>query len=323
MKYNEFEIISNFFNKYQKKTKNLIKGIGDDSALIKIPKNHTLAISTDTLVEGTHFFKNISPKNLAYKTIAVNLSDLAAMGALPKWITLSITLPKSDHQWLQCFSENFFKILNKYKITLIGGDTNCGPLSITLSVYGLIQGKKALLRKNAQEGDLIYVTGNLGESAAGFFLLQQKKYFKNVQMRKYLIKKHLNPIPRISEGIILRNFSNAAIDISDGLIADLGHILEKSHCGADIELNKLPISQNLINNFKKNTYLNWALCFGEDYELCFTVAKKNIKKLNTVVQKGLIQCTHIGYIIAKEKGFNLIEDNKKINFKKTGFHHFH
>lgn len=175
MKYNEFEIISHFFNKHKKKEKNLIKGIGDDSALIKIPKNNILAISTDTLVEGTHFFKNITPENLAYKTIAVNLSDLAAMGALPKWITLSITMPKSNNKWLKCFSENFFKILNQYKITLIGGDTNCGPLSITLSVYGLIQGKKTLLRKNAKEGDLIYVTGCLGESAAGFFLLQKKK----------------------------------------------------------------------------------------------------------------------------------------------------
>lgn len=178
MKYNEFEIISHFFNKYQKTDKNLIKGIGDDSALIKIPKNNILAISTDTLVEGTHFFKNITPENLAYKTIAVNLSDLAAMGALPKWITLSITMPKSNSTWLKCFSENFFKILNQYKITLIGGDTNCGPLSITLSVYGLIQGEKALLRKNAKEGDLIYVTGYLGESAAGLFLLQKKKKYK-------------------------------------------------------------------------------------------------------------------------------------------------
>ncbi|QCI18417.1 thiamine-phosphate kinase [Buchnera aphidicola (Aphis nasturtii)] len=322
MKYNEFEIISNFFNKYQKKEKNLIKGIGDDSALIKIPKNNILAISTDTLVEGTHFFQNIDPKNLAYKTIAVNLSDLAAMGALPKWVILSITMPKIDATWLKCFSNNFFRILNQYKITLIGGDTNCGPLSITLSVYGLIQGKKQLLRQNAKEGDLIYITGSLGDSAAGFFLLQRKKYFINIKIRNYLIQKHLNPIPRISEGIIIKNFANAAIDISDGLVSDLGHILEKSKCGANIDLNKLPISNYLINNFKKNNYFDWALYFGEDYELCFTVSKKNINKLNLAIKKRLIQCKHIGYITSKEKGFNLIKNNKKINFKKTGFNHF-
>ncbi|QIQ41461.1 MAG: thiamine-phosphate kinase [Buchnera aphidicola (Aphis urticata)] len=322
MKYNEFEIISNFFNKYQKKAKHLIKGIGDDSALIKIPKNNILAISTDTLVEGTHFFQNIDPKNLAYKTIAVNLSDLAAMGALPKWVTLSITMPTINVKWLKCFSNNFFKILNQYKITLIGGDTNCGPLSITLSVYGLIQGKKQLLRQNAKAGDLIYITGSLGESAAGFFLLQRKKYLINIKIRHYLIQKHLHPIPRISEGIIIKNFANSAIDISDGLVSDLGHILEKSKCGADIDLNKLPISNHLINNFKKNNCFDWALHFGEDYELCFTVSKENINKLNLAIKKRLIQCTHIGYITSKEKGFNLIKNNKKINFKKTGFNHF-
>ncbi|QCI18981.1 thiamine-phosphate kinase [Buchnera aphidicola] len=322
MKYNEFEIISNFFNKHQKIDKNLIKGIGDDTALIKIPKKNVLAISTDTLVEGTHFFKNIHPKNLAYKTIAVNLSDLAAMGALPKWMTLSITMPKVDSEWLKCFSQSFFQILNQYKITLIGGDTNCGPLSITPSVYGLIKGSKTLLRKNAKEGDLIYVTGYLGESAAGFFLLQKKKYPINIKVRNYLIRKHLNPTPRVSEGIILRNFANSAIDISDGLISDLGHILEESQCGADIELNKLPISKNLINNFKKNNYFNWSLYFGEDYELCFTISKKNIKKLNSAIKNKLIQCKHIGYITSKKRGFNLMQNKKKINFKKIGFNHF-
>ncbi|WP_343154134.1 thiamine-phosphate kinase [Buchnera aphidicola (Aphis aurantii)] len=322
MKYSEFEIISNFFNKNQKTEKNLIKGIGDDSALIQIPKHNILVISTDTLVEGTHFFKNINPKNLAYKTIAVNLSDLAAMGATPKWITLSITMPKPNNKWLQCFSEKFFKILNKYKIALIGGDTNRGPLSITLSVYGLIQGKKALLRENAKEGDLIYVTGYLGESAAGFFLLQEKKYLINRDIRKYFIQKHLHPIPRISEGIILNKFANAAIDISDGLIADLGHILERSQCGADIELNQLPISNNLIKNFKEKNYLNWILYFGEDYELCFTVSKKNIEQLNLAIRQHLIHCKHIGYVTSKEKGFNLLKKNKKINFTKTGFNHF-
>ncbi|WP_367682418.1 thiamine-phosphate kinase [Buchnera aphidicola] len=174
MKYTEFEIISKFFNKNQKLDQNIIQGIGDDSALIKIPKNNILVTSTDTLIEGVHFFKNIHPKNLAYKAVAVNLSDLAAMGALPKWITISITIPISNTQWLKYFSNGLFKTLNKYKIILIGGDTNSGPLSITINIYGLIKGKKALLRKNAKNGDLIYVTGYLGESAAGLYLLKKK-----------------------------------------------------------------------------------------------------------------------------------------------------
>ncbi|ALD15387.1 thiamine monophosphate kinase [Buchnera aphidicola (Aphis glycines)] len=322
MKYNEFEIISNFFNKFQKKEKNLIKGIGDDCALVKMPKNSILAISTDTLVEGTHFFKNIDPKHLAYKTIAVNLSDLAAMGALPKWVILSITMPKLNFQWLKRFSDNFFKVLNQYQVTLIGGDTNRGSLSITLSTYGLIKGKKTLLREHAKEGDLIYITGSLGESAAGFFLLQKKNYIINIKTRNFLIHKHLHPTPRVAEGITIKNFANSAIDISDGLISDLGHILESSQCGANIELNQLPISKKLINNFTQNNCFNWALHFGEDYELCFTVAKKNIKQLKLAIKKSLIKCKHIGYITTKQKGFNLTKNNKKIDFKKIGFNHF-
>ncbi|AYN24623.1 thiamine-phosphate kinase [Buchnera aphidicola] len=322
MKYNEFEIISKFFKDRQKKDKNQIKGIGDDSALIKIPKNNLLAVSTDTLVEGTHFLKNIDPKDLAYKAVAVNLSDLAAMGARPKWITLSITMPKSDSIWLTSFSTSFFNILNKYKLKLIGGDTNSGPLSITLSIYGLTKGKRTLLRGNAKKGDLIYVTGKLGESAAGLSLLQKTTFLKNIKIYNYLIKKHLKPIPRISEGIALRNIANAAIDISDGLISDLGHILKNSKCGANIDLNKIPISKILIDNFKINEYLNWSLNSGEDYELCFTISKKNIKKLNIAIKNKIIKCTCIGYITTVENGFNLIKNKKKIIFTKSGFNHF-
>lgn len=322
MKYNEFEIISKFFKNRQKKDKNQIAGIGDDSALIKIPKNHLLAISTDTLVEGKHFFKNIMPKDLAYKSIVVNLSDLAAMGAIPKWITLSITMPTSNSLWLKLFSTSFFKTLNKYRLKLIGGDTNCGPLSLTLSIYGLIEGKNTLLRSNAKNGDLIYITGNLGESAAGLSLLQKKTFLKNIKIYNYLIKKHLKPTPRIYEGIILRKIANAAIDISDGLVSDLNHILKNSRRGATIDVNKIPISRTLINNFKNNQYLNWALNGGEDYELCFTISKKNTKKLNSAIEKKLITCTCIGYITPIEQGFNLIKDKRKINFKKSGFDHF-
>lgn len=322
MKYTEFEIISRYFQRNQKKDYNEIKGIGDDSALIKIPENNVLAISTDTLVENTHFFKNISPKDLAYKTVAVNLSDLAAMGADPKWTTLSITMPESNSLWLEKFSNSFFNILNQYNVRLIGGDTNCGPLSITLSIYGLLEKHTALLRSNANIGDSIYVTGTLGESAAGLFLLKKKIFIKNLSIRNYLIKKHLNPIPRVCEGIALRNIANAAIDISDGLLSDLGHILKNSQCGANVNLNTIPISNVLINNFQRECYLNWALNVGEDYELCFTISKKNITKLNLIAQNFLVNFTYIGDIIPIEQGFNLFYDKKKIIFKKKGFNHF-
>ncbi|QCO71007.1 thiamine-phosphate kinase [Buchnera aphidicola] len=322
MKYTEFEIISRYFQKNQKKDYNEIKGIGDDSALIKIPRNNVLAISTDTLVEGTHFLKNISPQDLAHKTVAVNLSDLAAMGAVPQWTTLSITMPKSDSLWLEKFSSSFFDILNKYNVRLIGGDTNRGPLSVTLSVYGLLNKDDALLRSNANIGDLIYVTGTLGESAAGLFVLKKKLFIKNLNIRNYLIKKHLNPIPRVLEGIAISKIANSAIDISDGLISDLGHILSNSQCGANINLNKIPISKILTDNFQPKYYLDWALNIGEDYELCFTISKKNIKKLNLIKQNFLINFTCIGYITPTKQGFNLFYNKKKIILKKKGFDHF-
>ncbi|QCI17842.1 thiamine-phosphate kinase [Buchnera aphidicola (Acyrthosiphon lactucae)] len=322
MKCNEFEIILRYFQRNQKKDFNEIKGIGDDSALIKIPKHNILAISTDTLVENTHFFKNISPKDLAYKTVAVNLSDLAAMGADPKWTTLSITMPNSDIIWLEKFSNSFFNILNKYNVRLIGGDTNRGPLSITLSIYGLLEENTALLRSNANTGDLIYVTGNLGESAAGLFLIKNKFFIKNLNIQNYLIKKHLNPTPRVFEGIALRKIASAAIDISDGLLSDLGHILSSSQCGANINLNKIPISKILIDNFTHQNYLDWALNIGEDYELCFTIAKKNIEKLNLIKKNFSVNFTCIGRITPIEQGFNLFYNKKKIFFKKKGFDHF-
>ncbi|QCI20010.1 MAG: thiamine-phosphate kinase [Buchnera aphidicola (Brevicoryne brassicae)] len=322
MKFTEFEIISQYFQRNQKKDFNEIQGIGDDSALLKIPKNYVLAISTDTLVKGIHFLQNITPEDLAFKTVAVNLSDLAAMGAQPKWITLSITLPKANNIWLEKFSNSFFNILNQYNTKLIGGDTTRGPLSITLSVYGILKKNTGLLRSNANIGDLIYVTGSLGESAAGLFLLKKKFFIKNSIIRNYLINKHLRPTPRVYEGIAIKDVANSAIDISDGLISDLGHILKNSQCGANVNLNKIPISTILKDNFQHQNYLDWALNTGEDYELCFTISKKNIKKLNIIIKNFSIDFTCIGYITPFEKGFNLLYNNKRVVFKKTGFNHF-
>ncbi|CAL4324714.1 Thiamine-monophosphate kinase [Buchnera aphidicola (Neophyllaphis podocarpi)] len=320
MLYNEFKIIKQFFNKKQKKTKNLIKGIGDDSALINIPSKYNLAISTDTLVEGVHFLKNIKPQDLGYKVLAVNLSDMAAMGAVPKWITIAITIPKINSYWLKNFTKGLFLLLNKYNMKLIGGDTTKGNLSINISIYGMVPKNNALLRNGANKGDLIYVTGTLGDSAAGLFLLKQnnkKKYKKN----KELIKRHLNPIPRIEHGLALRNIASSAIDISDGLIKDLSHILKSSKCGANVYLESLPISKMLRNNFKEKKWLNWALSAGEDYEICFTVPKKNKTKLDIALYNLKVPYTCIGKI-NKSCKIKLFYQKKEIYIKYKGFDHF-
>lgn len=322
MNLNEFEIIQNYFgNTLKKNDKYVIQDIGDDCAIITIPKNNTLAISTDSLIEGTHFFKNTHPTDLGYKIIAINLSDLAAMGSKPKWITLSLTLPKVDIYWIKHFSQSFFRTLNTYNMKLIGGNTTSGPLSITASIYGIIPKKKALLRNGAKIGDLIYVTGTLGDSAAGLFLLKNKKY--NIKKDfDYLIKKHLHPIPRITHGQLLRNIANSAIDISDGLLTDLKKILESSKHGANINLEKLPISKKLKKHFTKKRWLTFATNSGEDYEICFTIPKKNISILNNKIHHLGIPYTCIGEIHHIKKGYNVLYNKKKINFSYKGYDHF-
>ncbi|WP_343152550.1 thiamine-phosphate kinase [Buchnera aphidicola] len=322
MPIDEFKIINKYFNCFKKKDKYLIKGIGDDCAIVKIPKNQTLSISTDTLVEGIHFLKTISPIDLSYKALAVNLSDLAAVGAEPKWLTLSITMPSINLKWIKFFSKNLIKLIYKNKMKLIGGDTTKGPLSITISAYGLIPKGKALFRKGAKIGDLIYVTGTLGDSAAGFDLLTNKITIKNNKVYNTLVQKHLRPIARILQGKILRNIATSAIDISDGLIMDLKHILDSSRCGAELHLENFPISKKIKNNFNKKKWLKWVLYSGEDYELCFTIPEKKKICLDNLMKFCNVRYTHIGNITHLKEGYKLLEFQKSIKFNQTGFNHF-
>ncbi|XBC39124.1 MAG: thiamine-phosphate kinase [Buchnera aphidicola (Nurudea shiraii)] len=322
MNLSENIIIQNYFSEtLNKHDKNVIQDIGDDCALITIPKNHVLSISTDTLTEGTHFLKNINPSDLGYKIVAVNLSDLAAMGSKPKWITLSLTIPNNNICWIKKFSKSLFKTLKDYNMKLIGGNTNCGKLSITTSIYGIIPKNQALLRKGAQIGDLIYVTGTLGDSAAGLFLLQQGK--KNIKENlNFLIKKHLHPIPRIKHGQLLRNIASSAIDLSDGLLSDLKKVLDLSNCGASINIEQLPISPLLKNNFTQEKWLNFAINSGEDYELCFTIPKKNILALKNSIDPLGVNYNCIGKINHIKDGYNILYNGKKIHFSHTGYDHF-
>ncbi|CAL4324144.1 thiamine-phosphate kinase [Buchnera aphidicola] len=318
----EFKIIDKYFNRFKKKDKYLIKGIGDDCAVVQIPKNKALSISTDTLVEGIHFLKNIHPIDLSYKALAVNLSDLAAIGAEPKWLTLSITMPYINLKWIKFFSKNLIKLIYKNNMKLIGGDTTRGPLSITISAYGLIPKGKGLFRTGAKNGDLIYVTGTLGDSAAGFDLLTKKISIKNNRIYNILVKKHLRPIARISQGKILRDIATSAIDVSDGLIMDLKHILDSSQCGANLNLENFPISKILKKNFNKKNWIKWALYSGEDYELCFTIPEKQKKYLDNLMKFCKVPYTHIGNITELKKGYKLLEFKKSIKFNKKGFNHF-
>jgi len=318
----EFELITRYFDRVTSSRRDVEKGIGDDCALLSVPENKSLAISTDTLVAGIHFLADIDPADLGYKALAVNLSDLAAMGADPAWLTLALTLPDTDESWLARFSNSLFDLLDYYDMQLIGGDTTRGPLSMTLGIHGLMPKGRALKRSGARPGDWIYVTGTLGDSAAGLALLLGQENIDDSSAREALVKRHLRPVPRILQGQALRDLATSAIDISDGLISDLQHVLKASGCGARLNLDALPLSEAMRQHFTPEKSLAWALSGGEDYELCFTVPEINRGALDVALGYLGVPFTCVGQMAPQSEGLVLLQNEKVVEFNHKGFDHF-
>ena len=317
----EFDLIKRYFSRKSLQNE-VILSVGDDCAITSISAGYQLAITTDTLVEGTHFLPSISPAALAYKSVAVNLSDLAAMGATPTWMSLALTLPEIKEAWLAEFSQSLFAILDRYSMSLIGGDTTKGPLSITLTAQGFLPENQGLFRHQAKVGDWIFVSGFLGDSAAGLDLLLQNRKIEN-ESDRYFIQRHLHPTPRVELGLALRAFSCCALDISDGLLADLGHILERSQVGAEIYLENLPLSHHLCTQYEQTQAEKFALTGGEDYELCFTVSEEKREEMEQVLRSQGIKVTCIGQILPATSGLNLLKNGKKMALPThIGFDHF-
>ncbi|HAT1645207.1 TPA: thiamine-phosphate kinase [Raoultella planticola] len=318
----EFSLIARYFDRVKSMRIDVETGIGDDCALLNIPEKKTLAISTDTLVAGNHFLPDIDPADLAYKALAVNLSDLAAMGAEPAWLTLALTLPEADEAWLAAFSDSLFMQLNYYDMQLIGGDTTRGPLSMTLGIHGFVPPGRALKRSGAKPGDWIYVTGTPGDSAAGLAILQDHLVVESAADADYLLARHLRPMPRVLQGQALRDLASSAIDLSDGLISDLGHILKASGCGARIDLDAMPLSDALLRHVEREQALRWALSGGEDYELCFTVPELNRGALDVAIGQLGARFTCIGQISAEADGLQLMQSGKPVQLDLQGYDHF-
>lgn len=318
----EFDLIARYFNRPETVRRDVQLGIGDDCALLTVAEKQLLAISTDTLVSGIHFLAQIDPADLGYKALAVNLSDLAAMGADPAWLSLALTLPNVDEAWLKTFSDSLFEQLDYYGMQLIGGDTTRGPLSMTLTINGLVPAGRALTRSGAKIGDWIYVTGTLGDSAAGLAILQQRLQVSDPEARNYLLKRHLRPMPRILQGKALRDLATSAIDISDGLISDLKHVLKASGCGARIELDELPMSQVMTQHAEVDQALCWALTGGEDYELCFTVPEINRGALDVALSHLGADYTCIGQIVSPADGVKFYRGHQEIELPWHGYDHF-
>ncbi|WP_284191355.1 thiamine-phosphate kinase [Vibrio zhanjiangensis] len=319
--FGEFNLIEKYFVGRQPSRKDVMLAAGDDCALVKVPEGMSLAISTDTLVAGTHFLKHANPAWVAHKALAANISDLAAMGATPAWVSLALTLPELDESWLAPFCDSFFKLADYFNIQLIGGDTTKGPLSLTLTVQGFVAHDKALRRDGAQVGDWIYVTGDLGDSRAGLDVilntdLRDKPFAEDLEIAHYLAT------PRVLVGQALLGLASSAIDISDGLVADLKHILKRSDVGAHLELSDLPISSQLIQFLGGvDKAQQYALVSGEEYELCFTVPKQHKESIDSALAHCGCKVSCIGQI--RPNGhFELSNKGKVVDWPVQGFDHF-
>ncbi len=314
----EFQIIHEYFEKNAFYDHSVALGIGDDCAIINPTDNSQQVISVDTSLADRHFPADADAFDIAYRSLNVSLSDLAAMGADGKWFTLAITLPDFNKSWLQQFSQGLFTAAKNAEVQLIGGDTTKGPLSITVQVQGEIPMGQALKRSGAQLGDYIYVSGNLGDAGAGLTIYQQQKQQQN-KTDTELLTAYLKPEPQLQLGNKLRNIASSCIDISDGLLADLGHILQASQVGAEIDLNTIPLSTALLNFTNRANALSYALTAGDDYKLCFTSAQEPEQLSSTQSDIDSVYC--IGRITDKKE---LILTNQPENLQLTqvGFDHF-
>lgn len=318
----EFDLIQRYFSHHKRQEHHdIVQHIGDDCAVLQLPMPMRLAVTTDTLAVGTHFLADIDAYDLGYKSVAVNLSDLAAMGATPRWVSLALTLPEVNEAWLAQFSRGLFAALDAHDVILIGGDTTKGALSITLTAQGLLPLKQGLFRHRAQTDDLILVSGNLGDSAGGLAQLLNAGDTTDHHVA-YLLQRHFSPTPRVALGQALLDYSHCAIDISDGLLADLGHILNQSGKGAHLWVEQLPLSDALLSLYDRVQAEQFALTGGEDYELCFTLPQNKLDAVTKLSRQLGVPCHVIGRITA-QPGIQLTANGQAYALPtQPGFNHF-
>ncbi|MGI1943504.1 thiamine-phosphate kinase [Shewanella glacialipiscicola] len=316
----EFQLIECYFSNRGPTRRDVKLGIGDDCALVQPAENKSIAISCDTLVENVHFFPDMPPAALGYKALAVNLSDLAAMGAEPAWMTLALTLPEVDETWLSGFSEGLFEAADYYGIALIGGDTTRGPRAINITVHGQVPQGKALTRHGAKAGDWIYVTGTLGDSALGLDIIRGAQQ-ASAENKAFLVNRHYCPTPRVLAGQALRSLASSAIDLSDGLISDISHILKAAAVGAIVDVNCIPLSQAMRETVSEEQALGYALTGGEDYELLFTVPESQKGALETTLNHTGTKFVRVGQICAGSK-LKLQLNGEPFTPPYYGFEHF-
>jgi thiamine-monophosphate kinase len=314
----EWSLIERFFARRTPRHPATRLGIGDDCALLAVPEGHELAVTCDTLVEGVHFFPGVRPVYLGHKALAVNLSDLAAMGAEPIAVTLATTFSKAEEIWLDGFAVGFFQLAERFGVELVGGDTTRGPLTvITVQAMGVVPTGKALRRGGARPGDDIYLTGTLGEAGLGLRQLREGASSPDEAALRHLVR----PEPRVAAGLALRGLASACIDVSDGLAADLGHLLTASGAGACLDWEALPLPAVLRQEAEAGGDWRFPLECGDDYELCFTAPPENAARIETELATLDCPLSRIGRIEAAP-GLRILRQGTRIDLELQGYRHF-
>tara|TARA_Y100000996_G_scaffold415314_1_gene409326 strand:- start:2282 stop:3235 length:954 start_codon:yes stop_codon:yes gene_type:complete len=313
---NEDHIIEFIKSNIKTTSKDVLKSIGDDCAVIRVDRLRSLVVTTDTSLLGPHFTKDYSPYEIGYKCLATNLSDIAAMGCKPLYALMAITLPNLKSSWIKFFYKGIKELTDEFNMAIIGGDINKGPLSISIQIIG-INKHKILYRGGAKINDEIYVSGELGSARAALMTKTNKKYINEYR----ILKKSLHmPKPRIDLGIDLSKFATSCIDISDGIAKDIKNIIKESKCGANIHIDHIPYNKKLNKVIQKNKLYECIIGGGEDYELCFTANINDKNKIEKLSKKHNIIITKIGTIT--KQNINYYQYGKKIKLSLKGFDHF-
>lgn len=322
----EFALIRHYFSRLTDNDASIVVGIGDDCAQLRVPPGMDLVLSIDTLVEGTHFLPGTDPGRIASRLLGAAVSDLAAMGAQPAWFTLALTLPGADESWLAAFAESLGICARRFGIRLVGGDTTRGPLTLSVQVQGWLPSGAGLHRSGARVGDFVCVSGSLGDSRAGLDIQLRPEAQPDLlpAFSEALLQRFFAPEPRLSTGLLVAEFASSCIDISDGLLADLGHILKASDVGARIERRQLPLSEALCAYTNIEQARDWALCGGEDFELCFTVPPARWDALAAQLQHHEVPISCVGQILPAVEGLQLVDDGVPVSTASVaaGYNHF-
>jgi thiamine-monophosphate kinase len=320
MALSEFALIERYFRACGAQRADVVRGVGDDAALLRLPPGCELVAATDTLVAGVHFPHGSPPASIGHRALAVNLSDLAAMGARPAWALLALTLPEANESWLGEFAAGFGALARAHGVALVGGDTTRGPLCITVQLLGYVPEGEALTRAGGRPGDVLYVSGTCGDAAAGL-AIEQGQLSAPGGAHAWLRERFLWPTPRVALGERLRGFASACIDVSDGLLADAGKLASASHAGAELGYAEVPLSEPLLAVLEEQRARELALGGGDDYELCFAVAPDNIARLHAQLPPQQWCYTRIG-VLRDAPGAVVVRDGTVMEFSHSGYEHF-